>query len=1042
MRKVHHHSIRSLIGCFLLISILTVSASERTDSIPANVITNMSTRTIVVKGHIKDASTDSPLFGAKVQSQDKMYSAITDESGNFSIEIPGFIKLLTISAADYSGIEYQLRSRQEIVVSLFPIVPDGLQQSWLSADTRIQTLNGDDVRVISRSGTPAMGASMFIRGYNSLNAGAQPLIILDGVIMDNQYNRSSIHEGLILNPLSNISVEDIESIEVIKNATSIYGSKGGNGVVVINTKRGKSSVTKIAVSGMTGYNERPKTIPLLNADQFRVYVSDLLKSSLADPSYISSLPFLNDNPMYYDYPRYHNNNDWTKNVYRNSLSQSYDVSVSGGDDVALYNLSMGYADAKSTLYANDFNRFNARFNSDVQLTDKFNFLFDISYSQTDRNLRDDGFSESTNGPITSPTVLSMIKAPFLIPYEHSNTGSVTSDLSDADFLGIANPLSIIEKGVGQSYQNYLTLSVKPSYNFTKEFSLSGLLNYSMSSLFEKYFRPNAGVADVFIPEYDGVSKSFVQGQNAKQISLSANLYANWKRQFDSHLVDLRAGLRYNSDVYQGEYGSGHNTSTDLDPNLSGSLQFRKTLGYDDRWRSLSWYFKGDYSMLSKYFVTLIATADASSRFGADAQMLKLAGVRWGVYPSVSAKWVLSAEDFMKDISIIDNLSMQMNYGFTGNDNIPIGSSTSYFAAEKYINQYTGITLSNIGNTKIKPETVEKRNLGVDMTVLNNRLSINAELYQHITNDLLVLKQLNYISGKKSYWANDGKLQNTGFEISMQAKAVVLRNFKWELGGSISHYKNRILELPDGDYTTSIYGGEVLTSIDNPAGLFYGYKTQGVFATSEQAAEADLKILDATGVDYSYFTGGDIHFQDLNSDGIIDENDKTVIGNPNPDFTGSFNSSLTYKKFSLTALFTFSSGNDVYNYVRSQLESGSNLYNQSAALQNRWVNEGQNTSIPKSSLNDVMGNSRFSDRWIEDGSYLRFKTLIFSYEVPVNTLFLKGVTVWMSANNLYTFTKYLGVDPEFSINNTVLYQGIDAGLLSQGRSYFVGLKLSL
>jgi hypothetical protein len=340
------------------------------------------------------------------------------------------------------------------------------------------------------------------------------------------------------------------------------------------------------------------------------------------------------------------------------------------------------------------------------------------------------------------------------------------------------------------------------------------------------------------------------------------------------------------------------------------------------------------------------------------------------------------------------------------------------------------------------ETVKKQNVGLDLSVFNNRLSISGDLFKHTTSDLLTMKQLKSIAGLDYYWANGGKLENRGYEISLNAKALVLNNFQWELGGSLANYKNKILELPDGDYTTKILGGEVLTSVENPAGLFYGYKTEGVFSTTQEATDANLKIADYTGVGYIPFTAGDMRFADLHKDGIIDEKDKTVIGDPNPDFTGSFNTRLVYKKLSVTALFNFSYGNDVYNYARSQMEAGYNLYNQSAAMLNRWINEGQRTSMPKTIYGDPMGNSRFSDRWIEDGSYLRFKSLTLAYEVPVNSIFLSGFTIWASANNLWTYSKYLGSDPDFSIGNSILYQGIDSGLLSQGRSYFVGLKLNL
>jgi len=1046
--KNHYYTYRVTLLIVLWCACTQVFAQEK-DSL----------RLITVKGQISDAATQSPIFGAQIQSKDKQYSAITDEQGAFSLSIPESLSQLYLSAPDYSLVIFPLQGKTTIEATLssaqfrsyydtdealnsqVSVVPRSL--SALTADLEIQSLLGGDMRVITHSGTPGIGASMFIRGFNSLNIGSQPLIMLDGVVFDNQYDRTSIHQGFLLNPLANISVDDIESITVIKDGTALYGAKGANGVLSIQTKRGRNVATTITASAMYGYNQKPKTVPLLNANQFRVYVSDLLKTTVENPSYLSSYPFLNDNPSYFDYMRYHNDNDWSKDVYRNSATQSYSVGVSGGDAVALYHLSIGYASAQSTLKENDFSRFNARFNSDIDLTSQLKISFDLSYSQTDRNLRDDGFSESNSDLITAPSVLALVKAPFLVPYEYSNTQTLTKDLSDADFLDIANPLSILKSGIGESSQNYVSLLLRPSYRFNKRLKLAAMFNYSMNSLFESYFRPDAGVAALTLPDVGGVLRNFVKGQNAKQNSLTADLHLDWTKQWDKHAVDATGGFRFLSDAYKGEYGSGHNTASDLDHNLSSSLSYRQTNGYDDAWRSLSWYAQAKYAYYEKYLLSLSASADASSRFGKEADLtFNAGGVPWAVFPELNAAWLVSSEKFMNRLPFVNLLKMRLGYGLSGNDNLPAAAAITYFSSIRYINQYTGKILSNIGNTGLKPETVAKANVGVDMNLFGNRLSLSGNLFRHLTTDLLTLKNFRYISGMQNYWTNGGKLENQGFELFMNVKAVNIKNFQWELGASVSHYKNKILELPDGDYLTSIYGGEILTAVGRPAGLFYGYRTDGVFATSQEAAAADLKVRKPTGVGYYTFAAGDVRFVDYFADGIIDDKDKTVIGDPNPDFTGSFNTRLSYKRLSVNALFSFSYGNDVYNYLRSQIESGSTLYNQSAALQNRWINEGQQTLIPRSSYGDPMGNNRFSVRWIEDGSYLRFKTLTIAYEVPVNFIFLSGFTVWASANNLWTYSKYLGADPEFSVNNSIFYQGIDAGMLSQGRSYYIGLKLNL
>jgi len=269
----------------------------------------------------------------------------------------------------------------------------------------------------------------------------------------------------------------------------------------------------------------------------------------------------------------------------------------------------------------------------------------------------------------------------------------------------------------------------------------------------------------------------------------------------------------------------------------------------------------------------------------------------------------------------------------------------------------------------------------------------------------------------------------------------LKNFQWEVGASAGHYKNNIESLPNGEILTTAYNATILTRVGQSAGVFYGYKTKGVFATQSEANSANLSVLNDDGT-YTQFGAGDVIFDNYYKDNVIDEKDKQIIGDPNPDIYGSFNTKFIIKKLTINALFNYSYGNDVYNYLRSQLEAGSTLGNQSTAMNSRWRTEGQVTNQPKATYGDPLGNSRFSDRWIEDGSYIRFKTLSLSYNIPINNTYISGLDVWFAANNLFTTTNYLGMDPECSASNDVLYQGIDAGLVPQSKSFFMGVKINL
>jgi hypothetical protein len=368
-----------------------------------------------------------------------------------------------------------------------------------------------------------------------------------------------------------------------------------------------------------------------------------------------------------------------------------------------------------------------------------------------------------------------------------------------------------------------------------------------------------------------------------------------------------------------------------------------------------------------------------------------------------------------------------------------------------------LVVGNIANNGIQWEVSQKANLGIDLIILNDRISVSCDVYKNKTKELLGLKKLPEKAGIEYYWGNGGELTNNGFDVSANVKVLNVRFLKWEFGTSVGHYKNEIVSLPDGDYSTYIYNGEILTAVGKPAGVFYGYKTKGVFASAAEAKQANLKMVGENGL--INFEAGDIYFDDKYADGIINEKDKQVIGDPNPDFYGSFRNKFVVKSFTLDILFTFSYGNDIYNYSRSQLESGTSIVNQLGFSSNyqsntilvanqtknmltRWTYDGQQTSQPRADYNDLAGNSRFSDRWIEDGSYLRLKSLTLNYKVPIHSDYIDGLSIWASANNLWTVTNYLGTDPELSVSNNVLYQGIDVGLLPNCKSYFIGIKLNL
>ena len=563
---------------------------------------------------------------------------------------------------------------------------------------------------------------------------------------------------------------------------------------------------------------------------------------------------------------------------------------------------------------------------------------------------------------------------------------------------------------------------------------------------------------------DGIGRvqNMAKSMFSKETSIMSDTRLQWKRQLREHFVDAYAGMRFTSFAFddnqpEGQYASAGNDKT---PNISTNMDFIDATGTDDSWRSMTWYANVDYNYRNRYFAQLSLALETCSRFGKEADGgVKIGGVKWAIFPSVQLGWVLTNENWFPKTNAINYLLLKAGYDVSGNDDINNYAARTSFSVSKYLYRSTAAILDNIGNEGISWEQTRKMNFGLKAYLFNNRVGVDFDYYLNHTSNLLTLKTFeNPVAGINNYWSNGGSLDNTGFEVTVTAKPVVTRNLNIEVGASAGHYVNKVKELPnnsriylDGQlsaqgYTSSIYGTDnIATIVDQPVGMFYGYKTAGVLASDQEAATAGSKgylyLTDATGARQN-FKAGDVRFVDINGDGEISEADKTIIGNPNPDIYGNIFATTTWKNFTLHIGFNYSLGNDIYNYQRSLLEGGFNFYNQTTAMTNRWRAEGQRTDIPRATYDDPMGNSRFSDRWIEDGSYLRLKTVSLTYRVPVSYSWLQGLSVWAEANNLLTLTHYLGNDPEASVANAVLYQGIDAGNIALGRTFTLGLRINL
>lgn len=1069
----------------LILAALPMAAVAQEDAAEVEVVrvprTRVTVPTFPVKGRVLDAATRQPVSGISIQAyNNSQFAAMTDEDGTFTIHIPDFVTSLVFTAPDYQLIQQSLgnvsasaeNNMGDVLIysDRFPSIYSKTTKATagrttnvnyntndISIDQQLQSALGGEMRTLLRSAAPGQGVAMFMNGLNSLNANAQPLVVVDGVIQNMQRDASSLHDGFFNNILANIMVEDIEKVSVLRNGTAIYGAKGANGVVIIETKRNKSMATKIDVSVGGSYELVPRLPEVMNSQQYRVYASELLGTTGTQNN---SFKFLQNDPTYYYYNKYHNQTDWSKKVYKNAFTQNYSINVQGGDEVANYNLSVGYAGSDATLVDNDFSRFNLRLNSDILLLDNLHVRFDASYSDVTRDLRDDGVkADVRDGIISSPSFLSLIKSPFLSPYAIDSYGRPSSYLAEADdylsdvvttkgvTTSLANPLSILQNGEGTN-KNYfgnrsVNLAITPKWDITKDWTVAEHFAFQLMNTDENYYLPTNGV-----PQYEveglGKVQNVVSALAGRQITLMSDAYAEYHHRFDAHLLNVRGGFRYLRDSFRQNIQVGYDTGNDKTPNMTGNLNNKKTDGFDNIDVDLTYYLTADYNYLERYYLSAGISMDGSSKFGVDAKEgVRIGNYAFGFFPSVEAGWVMTNERWFRPNRGLNYLRLSAGYDISGNDDISSIASRTYFVAGKMFANTTGKTIGNIGNTTLQWETTYRFTAGLQLAAFNNRLSAQFNYFRSTTDNLLALTALSYLTGLESNWTNDGALRNEGFDVHADIKLVNTKDWKWSLGGSMGHYVNKLTALPGGkqEMQTELYGATVLSRVGESAGVFYGYRTQGVFASADEAAAANLYQLTNTGAQ-QYFKAGDVHFVDVDGNGRIDSNDRQIIGNPNPDIYGNIQTQLSWKNLTLNVGFNYSLGGDIYNYQRSILEGGSYFYNQTTAMLNRWTHEGQQTDVPRASFLDEMGNSRFSDRWIEDGSYLKLKNVTLSYYIPIRNEFLHGLTIWAAGNNLWTVTRYLGGDPEFAQGNTVLGQGIDRGLLGTGRSVSVGAKINL
>lgn len=891
------------------------------------------------------------------------------------------------------------------------------------------------VKVVNTSATSAF---LTIRGNASFNAGVTPLYIVDGIPLKAQRFANSLALNVDNDPLADLHPEDIESITVLKDAqaTAIYGTRGSNGVVLITTNGGTAGKTYLDVTAYTGFLSQPEQISVLDSAQYRNYIIAKEKASgLSDAAIASGVGrYLLLSTPASQRERYNNNTNWQNEVLKNGMLSNFHLTLRGGDAVAKYSLNVGYAKLNNVIANTDFSRFNLRFNLDYKIGTKLTFLNNLSYTKVDRKLSDQGAAYNTN-----QLFLTTLKAPILTPYQQDASGGNTVYLDSSDFNRNNNPLAVSNRMINKNGTNRISARTVGQYVFSPNLVLRMGVSLDYFRLQENRFLPSTGFATT------GYIVRSASAQNSAELMfLNENTLTYTKKTKSGNHLTALVGLSAQSTTLDSKYGRavgalGPNgsvlgISTDQQTTINtGDPKSLDSIGsISPAWNLLSGFTSINYAIQDKYIFAGTFRADGSSRFAKEKQ--------WGYFPAASFAWRLSKEAFLKDSKTISELKLRTSYGITGNDNVGVSNSFNSFISTPYI--YSAISIGILGNSSFQWESTKQFNIGADIELAKGRLALSLDFYDRKTDHLFNIINLPTVSGFKNYAVSEGEVRNTGFEASLAWK--VLDNTKglsWQTKFNIAYNKNKVLSLPNRLDSTETYDNNYSMAVRTgiAMGSFYGYNALGIYQNS-----TDVKLKNGA-ADTNPFKGGDVIFEDINNDGIIDQNDRKVIGNVNPDFFGGFINNFSYKQFELSIFTDFAVGGKVYNARRAALERVSDYSNQSTDILNYWKNEGDKTNTPRLQNGDPVGNGRFSNRFIEDGSYVRIKTITLAYNLPLTGILKKAFSnarVMATAQNLVTFSNYKGYSPEVGNYANPNMYGVDYGNLPPLKSIVFGVQLGL
>ncbi len=1036
-----------------------------------------------VKGLVVDESGE-PLIGVTVQEKGNTSNGTaTDIEGEFSIKVKSPNATLLLSYVGMQSMEFPLKGQDNVKITMkensdileeVVVVGYGTQKKSditgsvgsISEEQMKQTIvtNADQmlqgkvagVQVTQNSGAPGGATSVRIRGASSLNSSNEPLYVIDGVPMSGSSEIGGFewmggsNGQTKVNPLASIAPSDIVSIDVLKDASAcaIYGAAGANGVVLVTTRRGSAGHTNITYDGYVAWQQVTKKLDMMDLREYAVY-----QQQLRDEGILTGTNF---DSTYSDISLLGKGTDWQDEIFRTAFMQSHQVSVTGGNEKTVYAMSGGWMQQDGTIIGSDFSRFNARFNLDNNFTQWLKVGGALAYTRTDETItRNDG----SDGVIMQAMTMmpSVPVRDFDGNWAGPNTVNGASTWNPVALALMTNNTLLRQKINGNFYLNVDFLK---HFSFRAEYAFDASQNQNKS----------------FIPRYQfGLVSNDINQMMQRE---DHNWYWMQKdfityRQTFNELHDLTAmvGFEASKGKWNGTQFIKNNFTSDNIFIMGADGDFVSNTGWADANSTASYFARVNYGFDNRYLITATVRRDGSSKFGPKN--------KWGTFPSVAVAWRIVQEKFLQDVNWLSNLKLRLGYGKVGNSNI---NTYLYGSTLQTILTPMGSAYipSNLSNPNLKWEASEQYNVGLDFAAFNNRLDITIDGYLKQTDDLLMQTFVPAHIGSNSWgeintpYANIGKTRNTGIDVQINARPVITRNFSWTSALSLSHNKNKIVALNDD--SQRIYGNVdwyspfqtvTMFAVGQPMGVFYGYETEGLFRN-----EADIVgHATQTGGSTPYANKidkvsgawiGDLKFVDQNGDGVIDDADQKIIGDPNPDLTFGFTNTFSYKNFELNVGLTGQIGGDVLNWSRYRIEVLSSIWdNQAVSVLNRAQSEkidpaggdeisnlqlakGHN-GIPRFSNLDSNGNQRMSDRWIEDGSYLRIQNISLTYNLPekwAKKAFMQSARIYVNVQNVYTFTKYSGYDPEIgAYNQSSLLQNIDRGRYPTPRTYTIGLNLS-